>query len=114
MTPDLSDENAPPTAGWREGLSRRNFLRRGTLTAAAVAVASSVPGISTLVATTAEAPAVDTEVSDAADESGALTEPLVAHLKDLSTGEITLFQGEREVVVRSPALARSLLSAVRP
>lgn len=115
MTPDLSDENTPQAAGRRAGLSRRTFLRRGTFTAAAVAVAGSVPGISTLVAsTTAEAPAVDTGISDAADDGGALTEPLVAHVKDLSSGEISLFQGEREVIVHAPALARSLMSAARP
>jgi hypothetical protein len=113
MSPDQSDEHSP--GNWRSGLSRRTFLRRGTFTAAAVAVASSVPGISTLVATgTAEAPAADTGISDAADESGALTEPLIAQVKDPSTGEISLFQGEREVVVHSPALARGLLSAARP
>ncbi len=115
MDPERGDEIPRQPAGWRGGLSRRNFLRRGTFTAAAVAVASSVPGISTLVATTAaDAPTVDTEVSDAADTSGSLTEPLVAQVKDLSTGEISLFQGEREIVVRSPALARSLMSAARP
>jgi len=115
MSPDPRDEAAPQSDGWPAGLSRRNFLRRGTFTAAAVAVASSVPGISTLVASTApEAPAVDTGVSDVASDSGALTEPLVAQVKDLNTGEISLFQGEREVVVHSPALARGLASAARP
>ena len=114
MSPERGDDSALP-GGWRAGLSRRNFLRRGTFTAAAIAVAGSVPGISTLVATTAaDAPAVDTGVADAADDSGALAEPLVAQVKDLGTGEISLFQGEREVVVHSPALARSLMSAARP
>ena len=115
MSPDPRDEPATDAEGRRGYLSRRNFLRRGTFTAAAVAVASSVPGISTLVAgTAADAPAVDTGVSDAAGDSGALTEPLVAQVKDLNTGEISLFQGEREVVVHSPGLARSLVSAARP
>jgi hypothetical protein len=113
MDPEPSeDTEAQP--GSRSGLSRRTFLRRGTFTAAAVAVAGSVPGLSTLVASTAaDAPAVDVGVTDAADESGALTEPLVAQVKDLNTGEISLFQGEREVVVKSPGLARSLMSAAR-
>ena len=115
MSRDRDDEAAPTSGARRAGLSRRNFLRRGTFTAAAVAVAGSVPGISTLVATTtADAPALDAGVSDAGDDAGALTEPLVAQLKDLGTGEISLFQGEREVVVHSPALARSLMSAARP
>ena len=100
--------------GWRGSLSRRSFLHRGAFTAAAVAVAGTVPGLSGLVASTApEAPAVDADVTEAADEGGALTEPLVAQVKDITTGEISLFQGEREVVVRSPELARSLLSAAR-
>ena len=115
MSPDRGDDNARESGTGHQGLSRRNFLRRGTLTAAAVAVTSSVPGISTLIATTAaDAPAVDTGVTDAADTGGALTEPLVAQVKDLSTGEISLFQGEREIVVHSPALARGLMSAARP
>jgi hypothetical protein len=115
MSPERDDKTPQSPGGWRGGLSRRNFLRRGAFTTAAVAVASSVPGISTLVANTAaDAPAVDTGVSDAADEAGPLTEPLVAQVKDAGTGEISLFQGEREVVVHSPALARSLMSAVRP
>jgi hypothetical protein len=112
-SPTESEETRQPD-GWRGSLSRRSFLHRGAFTAAAVAVAGSVPGLSGLVAGTApEAPAVDAGVNEAADDEGALTEPLVAHLKDLTTGEISLFQGEREVVVRSPALARSLLSAAR-
>jgi hypothetical protein len=115
MNPDPDDETAGTSSSWREGLSRRTFLRRGTFTAAAIAVAGSVPGLSTLVTTTAaDSPAVDTGVASAADDSGALAEPLVAHVTDLSTGEISLYQGEREVVVRSPALVRSLMSAARP
>jgi hypothetical protein len=115
MSADGSDENEPQPGGRRGSLSRRTFLRRGTFTAAAVAVAGSVPGISTLLVTTsADAPALDTGLTDVADDGSALTEPLVAQVKDLSTGEISLFQGEREVTVRSPALARSLMSASRP
>ena len=114
-SPEHDDASARPPGRRREGLSRRNFLQRGALTTAAVAVTSSVPGVSALVATTAaDAPAVDTGVGDAADEAGPLTEPLIAHVKDASTGEISLFQGEREIVVHSPALARGLMSAARP
>jgi hypothetical protein len=112
MSPDPRDEGTVHADGWRGSLSRRNFLRRGTFTAAAVAVAGSVPGLSGLIAgTAAEAPAVETGVANVEGEAGILSEPLVAQVKDLSTGEISLFQGEREVVVRSPALARSLMSA---
>jgi hypothetical protein len=114
MSPDLGDVPDAEAEGWRGSLSRRNFLRRGTFTAGAVAVASSVPGLSALVAgTTANAPAVETGVDDAGDDAGALSEPLIAQVKDVTTGEMSLFQGDREVVVRIPELARSLLSAAR-
>jgi len=114
MSPDPRELSAQGTEGWRGSLSRRNFLRRGTFTAAAVAVAGSVPGLSGVVAgTTANAPTVEAGVNDVEDDAGVLSEPLVAQVKDVTTGEISLFQGEREVVVRIPALARSLLSAAR-
>ena len=114
MSPDPGDVSEQGTEGWRGSLSRRNFLRRGTFTAAAVAVAGSVPGLSALVAgTTANAPTVEAGVDDVGDDAGALSEPLVAQVKDVTTGEMSLFQGEREVVVRIPELARSLLSAAR-
>ena len=114
MSPDPSDLSEPGTEGWRGSLSRRNFPRRGTFTAAAVAVAGSVPGLSALVAgTTANAPTVDAGADDIGDDAGALSEPLIAQVKDMTTGEMSLFQGEREVVVRLPELARSLLSAAR-
>jgi len=110
---DSPIERAEQTNSWRGNLSRRSFLHRGALTAAAVAVAGSVPGLSGLVASTApEAPALDAGVNEAGD-SDALTEPLVAQVKDLTTGEMSLFQGEREVVVRLPALAQSLLAAAQ-
>lgn len=110
-----NDGGMKPAATWLDGLSRRTFLRRGTITAAAVGIAGSVPGLSGLLASGAsEAPAAGADASELDSEAGALTEPLVAHVKDLSSGEISLFQGEREVLVRDPALARRLVSSARP
>ncbi len=42
-----------------------------------------------------------------------LSEPLVAHVRDLSTGEISVFNGTQEVVVRNPQLANQLARAAR-
>ena len=115
MSPDPAGEHAEMTAGWRAGLSRRSFLRRGTFTAATVAVASSIPGLSTLVAgTAADAPVVETGVSDAEMDSGLLSEPLVAHVKDLSTGRDQPVPGRARSPRPLPALARGLMSAARP
>jgi hypothetical protein len=82
---------------------------------AAVGVAGSLPGLGGLLtAGAADAPAVEPEVNDVSEDAGSFTGPLLAHIKDLSTGEITLFQGEQELVVRNPALARQLFSALHP
>ena len=82
-----------------------------------VALAGTFPGLSGLLTTVAsDAPAAEPEATAVEGDAGAasLGEPLVAHVKDLGTGEISLFQGEREVIFRDPALARRLASAVRP
>ena len=114
-TSDSGTEPAQGDEGWLGNLSRRAFLRRGTLTAAAVTVVGAVPGLPGLLAGGAsEAPAVETGLTETEGAAGALTEPLLAHVTDLNTGEITLFQGEQEIVVRNPALARQIYSATRP
>jgi hypothetical protein len=96
------------------GVSRRTFLGRGSLAIAAAGVLSSVPGLSGLVgAAEADAPALDASVAGAEGGAANLSEPLVAHVRDFSTGEISLFNGTREVIVRDPQLARHLVRAAR-
>jgi hypothetical protein len=96
------------------GVSRRTFLGRGSLAVAAAGVLSSVPGLSGLIgAAETEAPAVDASAAGAEAGAANLTEPLVAHVRDISTGEISLFNGTREVIVRNPHLANQLLRAAR-
>ena len=96
------------------GVSRRTFLGRGSLAVAAAGVLSTVPGLSGLItATETEGPAADTSVAGADTEAASLSEPLVAHVRDASTGEISLFNGAREIVVRDPQLAGRLVRAAR-
>jgi uncharacterized membrane protein YbjE (DUF340 family) len=116
MSPDPSGDEPERAEGWRGIHSRRVFLRRGTITGAAVALVGSFPGLSGLVSTAvADAPAVEPEAAAVTGDAGAvsLAQPLLAHVKDLGTGEISLFQGEREVIFHDPALARRLLSAIQ-
>jgi len=95
-------------------LSRRLFLIRSSMAAAAAGVAASVPAVAgTLGTTAADAPAADEAVTGAESETAELSEPLVAHIKDLSTGEISLFNGTREVVTHDPQLANQLFRAAR-
>ena len=94
------------------GVTRRTFLGRGSLAVAAAGVLSSVPGIGALVgAAESGAPAADAAGADAAGAD--LTEPLVAHVRDAATGEISVFSGTREVVLRDPRLVAQLLRAAR-
>jgi hypothetical protein len=96
-------------------LNRRAFLARSSLLAAAAGAAAVVPGVLTTLS--ADAPEIDATASDAAAaDSGAAAnagEPLVAYVRDLSTGEVGVMNGLREVIVRDPGLANSILRAAR-
>jgi hypothetical protein len=114
---DSSHDDPDPAAGDSRpgGISRRTFIHRGTLTAAAVGVATSVPGWSGMLTSGATAaPAAEEDAAQVEGDVGAVAPTLMAHVKDLSTGEISVFQGEREVIIRDPAVANRLFSAARP
>jgi hypothetical protein len=80
------------------------------MAAGAATVVSSMPGIGGLL-TTVESDSG--EVGGAAAASGtelapALSQPIVAHIVDLSSGEINIYQGTAQIVARSPGLAQAL------
>jgi hypothetical protein len=97
-------------------VSRRSFLKGGSAAIVAAGAISALPGIPALAgALESTAPADASAVEGAyaeADSSASLTEPLVAHVRDLSTGEIGIFSGTREVTVLDPRLAATLARAV--
>jgi hypothetical protein len=93
------------------GLSRRTFLTRGSLGVAAAGVLGAVPGLPALVTAGSEDASVAEEELPAA--AGELTEPLVAHVRNVSTGEIRLYLGENQVTYHDPALAARLTRAAR-
>ena len=53
------------------------------------------------------------EVSAELPEGVSLSGPVLAHIKDLSTGEINLLVGTREVTFQDPGLAAKLFNATR-
>jgi hypothetical protein len=61
----------------------------------------------------ADAPAAGSAAGSTIGETGVLTETLVAHVKDLQSGEISLFMGEREVTYVDPKLAAVLHQAAK-
>ena len=94
-------------------VSRRSFLRNSGLAVACAGVMSQMPLLSSLVgAGEADGPAAADAATAGTDEGAAsLTEPLVAHVRDLSTGEMSIFNGTREVVFNDPQLAARLFRA---
>ncbi|MGH9120004.1 MAG: twin-arginine translocation signal domain-containing protein [Acidimicrobiales bacterium] len=80
------------------GLSRRRFI--GGAAAGMVAVtAASVPGIAAAMP------------GDDFDDDTELTEPVVARIRDLRTGEISLYVGTDEISYTDRTLARRLARA---
>jgi hypothetical protein len=46
-------------------------------------------------------------------EGASLSEPVFAHVRDLASGEISLFVGEREITIQDPQLVARLFHASR-
>jgi hypothetical protein len=87
-------------------LSRRSFLARTAVTAAAVTGgAVTLAGI--------EAPALVVAGSRARSPRPTRGDVLVAHVRNISTGEVAVLMGTREVVYRDRSLVAHLLAAVR-
>jgi hypothetical protein len=92
------------------GLSRRVLLTRGSLTMVAAGVASAMPALPALV-TASEAEAPDAQATVA--ETDSLAAPLIAQVKNLQTGEVSLYSGEREISIIDRGLAARLFNAAR-
>jgi hypothetical protein len=95
--------------------SRRAFLIRSSVGAAVVAVGSAVPGLPSLLGTASDdAPAADDAAATAASApTPSLAQPLIAHITDLQSGEMSLYMGEREFNVTDPGLASRLFGAAK-
>jgi hypothetical protein len=98
------------------GFSRRSFLKTGSAAAVAAGAISSLPALPALVGAVesqgpGDANAAEGAVADA--EPAALSEPLIAHVRDLATGEIGLFSGTRGITLIDPQLAARLARALR-
>ncbi len=90
--------------------SRRGFLAAGGIGAAAAGAGLFAPGV----AQAAEPAAATTRALPGRTAAGvpAVAGPIVAHIQDVTTGEISVMVGERAVVLRDPALVAALARAV--
>lgn len=87
-------------------LSRRVFFKRTTASVATLGVLAAAP---VLVTATEDPEVAATDLSDAA----APTETLIAHVRDFTTGEVSLMVGTQEIIYRDPDLVLRLLRAVQ-
>ena len=84
-------------------VSRRRFLSHGSLGVVLAGALAAVPGLSTVLRMPATVPG----------GAGAAAEPLIAHVRDLQTGEIALMVGTNHVIHRDADLAARLYNAAR-
>ena len=95
------------------GLTRRTFLTRGSLAVAVGGVATAIPGLGTILdSAPAEAPEINGALTEAEAGAADLNGPLVAHVTDIRSGEISLYQGEGQVVLKDPSLAARMYRAI--
>ena len=96
-----------------EPLNRRAFITRSGAVVAAAGAAVLIPG--QLVGAATRAPAhpagsgsLATSTSSPIDGDLELTEPVIAHVRNISSGEIAIYSGSRETVVNNRELAALL------
>ena len=93
-----------------DNVSRRGLLRNGSLAVVGAGLVGLAP--KALDASAADRSPVTAPESTALPTGASLDGPLVAHVKDLSTGEIGVYLGTSEVTFRDPQLAAKLYRAV--
>ena len=91
-----------------EPTSRRQFLKRSGAVAAAAGVAAAVPATAAKALTKSGAKQ-DTEAALPDDKS--VDVPVVAHVRDVRKGLVSLYTGEREITVKNKRLAAALYHA---
>lgn len=94
-------------------LTRRTFLTRGSVAVAVGGVATAVPGLGSILGSApAEAPEMNGALTEAEAGAADLNGPLVAHVSDIRSGEISFYQGEGQVVFKDPSLVARLYRAI--
>ena len=93
-----------------EPTSRRQFLKRSSAVAAAAGVAAAVPVSAAKVLTASDKSHVADREPELPDDPG-VDVPVVAHVRDVRKGLVSLYTGEREVKVRNKRLAAALYHA---
>lgn len=104
MTKSQDDAGDGQNSKPNRSLSRRGFIGRTTIGAAAMGLAGATPGL--LLGTESS------EVDPGDVPAAAMAEPMVAQVRDFTTGEVSLMYGLKEVIVRDPQLVLKRLRAL--
>ncbi len=89
-------------------LTRRGFIKQTSVSVAAIGVLAAAP----LVAVSDAPDLVATDVVAEEASVAELTGPVIAHVRDLATGEISLMTGTQEIIYRDPELVMRLMRAL--
>jgi anaerobic selenocysteine-containing dehydrogenase len=91
-----------------EPTSRRQFLKRSSAVAAAAGVAAAVPASAAkALSSSGKSHERDHELPD----DPAVDVPVVAHVRNVRKGLVTLYTGEREITIKNKRLAAALFHA---
>ena len=90
-----------------EPTSRRQFLKRGSAVAAAAGVAAAVPAGAAKALTSHGTH----EPEKPLPNDSSVDVPVVAHVRDVRKGLVTLYTGEREITIKNRRLAAALYHA---
>ena len=86
-------------------LTRRSFLKQTSASAATFSLLPAAPALAVFFH-----PSPEDRVTDL---SATLNGPIVVHVSDIASGEITLFVGDQETVFRDPQIVAHLIKAAR-
>ena len=86
-------------------LTRRSFLKQTSVSTATLGLLPCLPAL----AAVPDSPRATTPELAAPPFSG----PIIAHVSDVTLGEVTLLVGAREIIFRNPQLVAQLLKAAR-
>jgi anaerobic selenocysteine-containing dehydrogenase len=89
--------------------SRRQFLKRSSAVAAAAGVAAAVPASAAKALTGTGS----TEKQPRLPDDTSVDVPVVAHVRDVRKGLVSLYTGEREITIKNRRLAAALYHATR-
>ncbi|HEY1740466.1 MAG TPA: hypothetical protein VGI86_17265 [Acidimicrobiia bacterium] len=97
--------------------SRRQFLKRSSAVAAAAGVAAAAPATAARALSGGSARASNQSAAGAdvpaLPDDDSVNVPVVAHVRDVRKGLVSLYTGEREVIVKNRRLAAALYHASR-